>query len=225
MDYRKSNSPSIKKALFAEFSVVAKAVANPVRLEMLDYLAQRECSVEFLAEKCGQKIGNVSQHLRSMAAAGLVMSRREGTYIYYRQTEAAQNLVEALSAAAVSTSPAVAEIVRSYFESKSTLTRRDANQVISAVRKREIVLIDVRPRDEYEAAHIEGARSIPLKELEAQLSQLPKNTEVVAYCRGPFCVLSVEAVALLEKKGYKATRLADGLPQWRKKGLPVSSGV
>ncbi|AFM14079.1 ArsR/SmtB family transcription factor [Turneriella parva] len=217
----KTGVSSIKKALFAEFSLVAKALSNPIRLEMLDYLAQMECSVEFLAQKCNQKIGNISQHLKTMSRAGLVRSRREGIFIYYAQTEVAQTLTDALANTAVKSSPAASEIIRSYFDQKDTLSRYDAEQIITAIKNRDIVLIDVRPHDEFDAGHIEGARSIPLKELEAELTNLPKGSEIVAYCRGPYCVLSVEAVAVLERHGFKASRLSEGLPQWRQKGLPI----
>lgn len=217
------STPSVKKTLFAEFSLIAKATANPVRLEILDYLAQGECTVEFLAQKCGQKIGNISQHLRLLAQTGLVTQRREGTFIHYQGTKAAIKLVEHLAAAAAEVSPRVQEITRSYFHAKGDLCKKSNAEVMAAIKRGEIVLIDVRPTDEFENGHIAGARSVPLKNLLAEIKSLPKNAEIVAYCRGPWCVLAVEAVQLLKKKGVSASRLEDGFPQWRAKKLPVSA--
>ena len=217
------SSPPIKKQLFEEFGLIAKAVANPVRLELLDYLAQGECTVEFLAQKCGQKIGNVSQHLRLLAQTGLVTQRREGTFIHYRGTVTAEKLVENLAATAAEASSKVQEITRSYFHSKDDLYKKSNVDLLAAVKRGEVLLIDVRPPDEFKSGHIVGARSVTLKNLLTEMKTVPKNKEIVAYCRGPWCVLAVEAVQLLKKKGLKASRLEDGFPQWRAKKLPVSA--
>lgn len=217
------NTPAIKKQLFEEFGLIAKAVSNPVRLEMLDYLAQGECTVEFLAQKCGQKIGNISQHLRLLAQSGLVTQRREGTFIHYRGTITAEKLIEHLASAAAEVSPKVQEITRSYFHSKDDLFKKSNSQLIADLKRGETLLIDVRPPDEFENGHIAGARSVPLKNLLAEIKSLPKDREIVAYCRGPWCVLAVEAVQLLKKNGLKASRLEDGFPQWRSKNLPIAS--
>lgn len=217
------SQPSTKKLLFAEFGLMAKAVSNPVRLEMLDYLAQGECTVEFLAQKCGQKIGNVSQHLRLLAQTGLVTQRRQGTFIHYRGTVTAERLVENLASAAAEALPKVQEITRSYFHSKGDLFKKSNAQLVAEVKRGEILLIDVRPPDEFQSGHIAGARSVPLKNLLAEIKTLPKGKEIVAYCRGPWCVLAVEAVQLLRKNGLNASRLEDGFPQWRSKKLPVAS--
>jgi rhodanese-related sulfurtransferase len=216
------SSPPIKKQLFDEFALIGKAVSNPVRLEMLDFLAQGECTVEFLAQKCGQKIGNISQHLRLLSQTGLVTQRREGTFIHYRGTVTAEKLLECLASAAAEASPRVQEITRSYFHSKDDLFKKSNAQLLAEVKRGEILLIDVRPPDEFENGHIAGARSVPLKSLLAEIKSLPKGKEVVAYCRGPWCVLAVEAVQLLKKNGLNASRLEDGFPQWRSKKLPVS---
>lgn len=217
------SNPSIKKELFEEFSLIAKAVSSSVRIEILDYLAQGECTVEFLAQKCGQKIGNISQHLRLLAQVGLVTQRRQGTFIHYRGTATAEKLIESLTSAAAEASPKVQEITRSYFHAKDDLFKKPNSQLITEVKRGEILLIDVRPPDEFENGHIAGARSVPLKSLLAEIKSLPKDKEVVAYCRGPWCVLAVEAVQLLKKNGLNASRLEDGFPQWRAKKLPVAS--
>lgn len=213
---------SKKQELLAEFSRIAKAVASPVRLEILDYLAQGECSVEFLAEKCGQKTGNISQHLRLLLSTGLVSQRREGTFIYYRSTAAAESLVESLGRAASEVLPKVQQLARTYFQAKSELCRKEGRELLADVERGEILLIDVRPADEYAQGHIAGARSVPLKKLVTELGNLPRGKEIVAYCRGPWCVLAVEAVAVLKKNGLNASRLEDGFPQWRAKKLPVA---
>jgi len=213
----------IKKQLFREFSLIAKAVSNPVRLEILDFLAQGECTVELLAQKCGQKIGNISQHLRLLAQAGFVTQRREGTFIHYRGTATTEKLVEHLASAAVETSPRVQEIIRSYFHRDGGLFKKPNAQLVAEVKRGEILLIDVRPPDEFQSGHITGARSVPLKNLLAEIKTLPKGKDIVAYCRGPWCVLAVEAVQLLKKNGHKASRLEVGFPQWRAKKLPVST--
>lgn len=215
--------PSIKRDLFEEFSQLGKAISNPVRLEILDYLAQGECSVEFLAQKCGQKLGNVSQHLRLLSSVGLVTQRREGTFIYYRGTQAAERLVESLGRAAAEASPKVQEITRSYFHAREDLCRKNNMEIVAAVKKGEVLLIDVRPPDEFGHGHIAGAQSVPLKTLVTELKKLPRDKEIVAYCRGPWCVLAVEAVQLMKKNGLHASRLEDGFPQWRAKKLPVAS--
>ncbi len=212
-----------KKQLFAEFGHIAKAVSNPVRLEMLDFLAQGECTVEFLAEKCGQKIGNISQHLRLLAQTGLVTQRREGTFIHYRGTTTAERLIESLASAAAEVSPQVQEITRSYFHAKDDLFKKSNAQLLNEVKRGDVMLIDVRPSDEFANGHIAGARSLPLKDLLAEIKKLPKDKEIVAYCRGPWCVLAVEAVQLLQKNGRSASRLEDGFPQWRAKKLPIAS--
>jgi len=213
---------SIKKELFEEFSDIARATASPVRLEILDYLAQGECTVEFLAEKCGQKLGNVSQHLRLLLKRGLVKQRREGTFVHYRSTAAAGRLLECLASVAADTSPRVQEIRRSFFHSREDLFKKSDKEVLDAVERGEIVLIDVRPADEFKHGHIAGARSVPLKDLVAEMNSLPGDREIVAYCRGPWCVLAVEAVELLRRKGFRASRLEDGFPQWQSRELPTS---
>jgi len=216
------SKPSIKKSLFDEFSLTAKAAANPVRLEILDFLAQGECTVEYLAQKCGQKVGNISQHLTMLSQAGLVIPRRDGTFIHYRATEMAVKLVAGLAEVAAATSPRVQSIAENYFRARDEMCKKSNTEVLAALKRGEIVLLDVRPTDEFENGHIAGARSVPLADLMRQVSMLPANKEIVAYCRGPWCVLAVEAVQLLRQHGLKASRLADGYPQWSLQGLPVA---
>jgi len=216
------SASSIKKSLFDEFSLVAKAVSNPVRLEILDYLAQGECTVEFLAKKCGQKVGNISQHLKLLSQSGLVTQRREGTFIHYRATESAVKFVSGLAEVAAATSPRVQAIAQSYFHARDELCKKSNSELLTALKRGEIVLLDVRPADEFENGHIAGARSVPLARLAQEIKTLPKGKQIVAYCRGPWCVLAVEAVKILRGSGYDATRLELGYPQWRLNSFPVS---
>ncbi len=216
---------SIKAQVFEELSRIGRAVGNPVRLELLDFLAQGECTVERLAEKCGQKIGNVSQHLRALARAGLVQTRRDGVFIYYSAHPASGALFDALGAAAAACSPVVQTALRTYYEAPEQTVRKSARELLAAVKGRKALLLDVRPRDEYAAGHIAHAINVPLAELKTHLKELPKNAEIVAYCRGPFCVLSVEAVRVLSSAGFRASRLAEGYPQWKARRLPAEVGA
>jgi rhodanese-related sulfurtransferase/DNA-binding transcriptional ArsR family regulator len=216
---------SVKAQVFEELSRIGRAVGNPVRLELLDFLAQGECTVERLAEKCGQKIGNVSQHLRALARAGLVQTRRDGVFIYYSAHPASGALFDALGAAAAACSPVVQTALRTYYEAPEQTVRKSARELLAAVKSRKALVLDVRPRDEFAAGHIAHAINVPLAELKAHLKELPKNTEIVAYCRGPFCVLSVEAVRVLCGAGFRASRLAEGYPQWKARRLPAEVGA
>jgi rhodanese-related sulfurtransferase len=216
---------SIKQRMFEEFAHIGQALASPVRLELLDYLAQSECTVDRLAEKCGHKVGNTSQHLRVLARAGLVATRREGTFVYYRAAPTAGVLFDALGDAAASVLPAVRAAIQSYYEAPDQLVRRPARDLVAAVKNRDVILLDVRPPDEYAAGHIAGAINIPLAELKTRLKNLPKKQEIVAYCRGPFCVLAVEAVSALRAAGLRASRLSEGFPQWRARGWPSEASA
>jgi rhodanese-related sulfurtransferase/predicted transcriptional regulator len=210
-----------KDVLFQAISVMGKAFASPVRLELLDLLAQAPRTVEGLGRATGQSTANVSQHLQALHAAGLVMREREGTSVRYEIAgEEALRVWLALREASAARLAEVERAARDYLGSEVQVIGRQ--ELRERLARGDAVLIDVRPREEYEAGHIEGARSIPLDELEQRLAELPADREIVAYCRGPFCAFAHEAVRSLTSAGRVARRLEDGWPEWRLMGEPVS---
>jgi rhodanese-related sulfurtransferase/DNA-binding transcriptional ArsR family regulator len=216
------SSESPKRALFAQFAVVAKALAHAHRLEILEQLAQCERSVEVLAERAGLSIANASQHLQQMRQAGIVTARREGKFVFYRLVDdSVLDLLAALRRIAERNSAEVERLIRSYFDARDSLEPVSREELLERVRAGLVTVLDVRPADEYALGHLPGAVNIPLRALEARLTELARDREIVAYCRGPYCVLSYEAVALLRERGYRVRRLVDGLPEWRSAGLPV----
>jgi rhodanese-related sulfurtransferase/DNA-binding transcriptional ArsR family regulator len=213
-----------KNLLYDQFARVGKAVANPHRLELLDLLAQGERTVEELAQQAALPIANASQHLQALRRAALVEVRREGPYAYYRLAdERVLRLWQALRAVGETRLAEVDRLVTTYLADRSTLESIDAVTLLKRMREDDVVVLDVRPAEEFEAGHIPGARSIPIVDLERRLGELPRAREIVAYCRGPYCVYSDEAVVLLKAHGYRARRLVDGLPEWQLSGLPVES--
>jgi rhodanese-related sulfurtransferase/DNA-binding transcriptional ArsR family regulator len=219
------SSESPKRALFAQFAVVAKALAHAHRLEILEHLAQGERSVEVLADRAGLSIANASQHLQQLRRAGIVASRRGGKFVFYRLAdEAVPDLLAALRRIAERNSAEVERLIRSYFQSRDSLEPVSRKALLERVRAGLVTVLDVRPVDEYALGHLPGAVNIPLRELKARLGELAPDREIVAYCRGPYCVLSYEAVALLRERGFRVRRLVDGLPEWRSAGLPVEVG-
>jgi len=214
-----------KDQLFGQFARIGKALANPHRLELLDLLAQGERAVEDLAGEAGMSVANTSRHLQELRAARLVEVRREGLYGYYRLADdgvfevwrAMRDLGEARLAE-------IDRLVGTYLTDRESLEAVCAEELLTKTREGDVVVLDVRPEQEYRAGHIPGARSVPLEKLEAYLEEIPKEREIVAYCRGPYCVFSDEAVALLRSRGYQAKRLAEGLPDWRAAGMPVETG-
>jgi ArsR family transcriptional regulator len=214
-----------KLVLFAEFAGVAKALAHTHRLHLLEQLAQGERTVEVLADRTGVSVANASQHLRHMLRAGLVANRRDGKFVYYRLAdEAVIDLLTALRKIAEQNVAEVERVVRSYFEDRDSLEPVSRKELLDRSRADAVMILDVRPEDEFALGHLPGAINIPLRALEARLSELDPSKEIVAYCRGPYCVLSYEAVAALRKRGFKALRLEDGLPEWRAAGLTVVTG-
>jgi rhodanese-related sulfurtransferase/DNA-binding transcriptional ArsR family regulator len=214
-----------KLALFAQFAAVAKALAHTHRLHLLEQLAQGERSVEVLADRTGVSVANASQHLQHMLRAGLVANRRDGKFVYYRLAdEAVIDLLTALRKIAEQNVAEVERVVRSYFEDRDSLEPVSRKELLDRSRSDGVTILDVRPEDEFALGHLPGAINIPLRALEARLSELDPSKEIVAYCRGPYCVLSYEAVAALRKRGFKALRLEDGLPEWRAAGLTVITG-
>lgn len=214
-----------KDELYQEFARVGQALASPRRLEMLDLLAQRERSVEDLAQEMGLSIANASQHLRILAHARLVETRREGNRIFYRLAgDQVFHLWQALRDVAEMRLAEIAAIVQRYLGERDQLEPVDAAELLRRVEAGEVVLLDVRPLEEYRAGHIPGARPVPPGQIEQILQALPRDREIVAYCRGPFCVFSDEAVALSRQVGFMARRLRIGLPDWRAHGWPVARG-
>ena len=220
------SSASPKHILFGQFAAVAKAAAHPHRLELLEQLAQGERSVEVLADRLRLSVANASQHLQRMRRGGLVTARRVGKFVFYRLSDdSVLDLVASLRRVAELQSAEVERVVRSYFDNRDALEPVTRAELIDRLRDKVVTVLDVRPQDEFALGHLPGAINVPLAELERRLSALDPGQEIVAYCRGPYCVLSFEAVARLRTRGFKVRRLEDGYPEWRAAGLPVEAGV
>jgi len=215
-----------KQALFAQFAIVAKAVAHPLRLELLEQLAQGERSVEVLADRTGMSVANASQHLQHMRRAGLVTARRERKFVFYRLADdTVVELFTVLRRIAERNLAEVDRVVRGYFLNRDSLEPVSRAELVDRAKADLVTVLDVRPPDEFALGHLPGAVNIPLRELETRLAELDTNQEIVAYCRGPYCVLSFEAVAALRGRGFNVRRLEDGYPEWRAAGLPVEVGA
>lgn len=214
-------SRETKHALFDAIALMGKAFASPVRLELLDLLAQAPRTVEALARASGQSTANTSQHLQALRAAGTVIRAREGTRVRYELAgDEALRLWLALRDASAARLAEVERAARDYLgEDVDTIGRDD---LLERLARGDVVLVDVRPQEEYAAGHIEGALSIPIDELERRLAELPPDAEVVAYCRGPFCAYAHEAVRQLRNDGRPARRLTYGWPEWRLAGQPTT---
>ena len=216
------SSASPKLALFTQFAAVAKSLAHAHRLELLEQLAQGERSVEVLAQRTSLSIANTSQHLQHMRRAGLVTSRRDGKFVLYRLADdAVLDLLASLRRIAERNVAEVARVVRNYFDARDALEPVSRKELMKRMRGGSVMVLDVRPEDEFALGHLPGAINVPLHALKKRLSEFDRSQEIVAYCRGPYCVLSYEAVAALRAKGFKARRLEDGLPEWRAAGFPV----
>jgi ArsR family transcriptional regulator len=214
-----------KQALFTEFASIARALGSAHRLEILEHLAQGECGVEALAERVGLTVANASQHLQHLKRAGLVEARRDGKFVLYRLgDERVLALLGMLFEVGERNLAEVDRILREYFTVRDSMEPVTRMELMERTRAGLVTVLDVRPADEFEAGHLPGAVNIPLKELEGRLAELDPSQEIVAYCRGPYCVLSFEAVASLRARGFRVRRLEDGLPEWRASGLPVEAG-
>ena len=211
-----------KRAVYENLARVGAALSSAVRLELLELLAQGERSVDELARLTGATVANASQHLQKLKQAGLIVGRKDAQFVRYRLAgDAVVALFDALGVAGQAYLADVDRIVRLYFTAKDDLEPVLATEVLDRARKGLVTVLDVRPPEEFAAGHVAGAINIPIHELEKRLSELPKRREVVAYCRGPYCLMSFDAVQLLRRKGLKARRLKDGLPEWRLAGLPT----
>lgn len=215
-----------KDGLYAQFARIGHAVSTPKRIELLDLLAQAERTVADLAGLTGTPIKNTSSHLRTLRQAGLVDTRKEGQFVYYRLADPeVHELVRQLQTVAQARFGEVERMKRLYLDDRDELEGVSVRELERRLRDGEVTLIDVRPAEEFEAGHIPGALSVPIDQLKRGRVDLPKAREIVAYCRGRYCMYAVEAVALLRKRGYRARRLEDGLPAWRSHGRrPVATG-
>jgi rhodanese-related sulfurtransferase len=215
---------AFKDQLFEQFARIGKALANPHRLELLDLLAQGERTVESLAREANISVASASRHLQTLRAAQLVQVRREGLYAYYRLADERVFAVwQALRDLGGARLAELERVVRTFLEEQNTLEAVDATELLTRLQDESVIVLDIRPEEEYRAGHIQGAWSVPLEQLEACLVHIPRDREVIAYCRGPYCIFSDEAVGLLRSRGYRARRLAQGLPDWRAAGMPVES--
>ena len=214
-----------KDALYDGFAEVAKALASGRRAEIVDLLAQGERSVEDIADEIGQSVANTSHHLRAMARAGLLTTRRDGTRIFYAlASDRVGELWAALRDIAGEHVAGLERLAGAYLGHRDGIDVIGREELAARLRRREVLVLDVRPGPEYAAGHIAGARSMPLGELRRHLRALPKGADVVAYCRGPYCVYADDAVRELNQRGFRARRLIDGFPEWKRAGLPVAAG-
>jgi rhodanese-related sulfurtransferase/DNA-binding MarR family transcriptional regulator len=214
-----------KDALFTAFSEVAKALASGRRVEIVDLLAQGERSVEEIAGEIDQSIANTSHHLRALARSGLVTTRRDGTRIFYALAgERVEDLWSAARDVAEAHVAGLSRLAEAYLGDQDGVDVVSRAELAERLSRGEVVVLDVRPGAEYRAGHILGARSMPVGELRRHLRALAPDAEVVAYCRGAYCVFADDAVRALTKKGFRARRLEDGFPEWKRAGLPVAVG-
>jgi rhodanese-related sulfurtransferase/predicted transcriptional regulator len=215
---------SHKASLYRQLARVARALASPGRLQILEYVAQGERSVETLATMSGLSVANTSKHLQGLRQAGLVTARKEGLRVYYLL--AGDDVIAVVSALRTVAEHRIADVerlVRLWLSHRDELEPVPAAELLARARKGLVTVLDVRPAEEYAAGHIPGALNVPLERLEDFVSKLPRRKEVVAYCRGPYCLMSFEAVGMLRKRGWRARRLENGFPEWRAAGLPVAA--
>jgi len=221
-----ASSESPKRLLFRQFAAIAKAVAHEHRLELLEALAQGERSVETLANRTGLSLANASQHLQQMRRAGLIEARRSAKFVYYRLSDtSALDLLASISRIGERHIAEVDKIVRGYFQGRDGMEPVTRTELLARMKKGDVQVLDVRPEDEFALGHVRGAVNVPLEKLKKRMATLDPHKEIVAYCRGAYCVLSFEAVAELRRRGFKVRRLEDGLPEWQAAGLPVATAV
>ncbi|MFG1343011.1 ArsR/SmtB family transcription factor [Xanthobacter autotrophicus] len=219
----KSTDP--KRALFAELAAVARALGHEHRVELLEHLAQGERSVEALARLTGLSMANASQHLQQLRRAGLLDARRDGKFVLYRLVDdGVVQLMSVLRQTAERNIATVGALLARYFDGRDGLEPVGRADLVDRAQAGLVTVIDVRPREEFDLGHVPGAVSVPLEELDARLAEFDPAMEIVAYCRGAYCLLAVEAVARLRARGFSARRMEDGMPEWRAAGLPVAAG-
>ncbi|MGB8414542.1 MAG: metalloregulator ArsR/SmtB family transcription factor [Candidatus Binatus sp.] len=212
--------------MFEQFATVARALGHPYRLMVLQLLGQGETAVEALAGRAGITVANASQHLQRLRRAGLVVSRKQGQKVLYRLADdAVLGLVAALREIAERNLAEAREVIQSYFRERDGLEPLSRKELLRRIHRKQVTVLDVRSAEEFASGHLPDAINIPLKELRRRLKELPRSQQVVAYCRGPYCVFSYEAVAELRKHGYQAWRLEDGYPEWKAAGLPVKASL
>jgi ArsR family transcriptional regulator len=223
---RHLSSDNPKRAVFAGLADMAKALASPHRIEIIELLGQGERAVETVAQRLGLSIANASQHLRLMRQAGLLASRREGKNVFYGLRDpAVADLLAALGRLAERNLAEVGQVMTDYFHARDALEPVSRGDLLERMRDGAVTVLDVRPEDEFALGRLPGAVNVPLAALEQRLADIPRDREVVAYCRGPYCVLSFEAAALLRARGYVVRRLEDGYPEWKSAGLPVEAAA
>ncbi len=216
--------PNFKKQLFEQFARVGKALASGHRLELLEFLAQGERTVERLAEVAGLTVANTSQHLQHLRRVGLVAAHKRGLHVHYRLADpAVSELLAAMEKIAERQFADVERIVRSYLTAKDSLEPVSRTDLRKRLAHGSVTVLDVRPVEEFRAGHLPRAVNVPVKDIESYCKQLSRKKEIVAYCRGPYCVLAFEAVSRLRALGYRARRLQDGFPEWKTAGLPVEA--
>lgn len=214
-----------KDAIYEQFARIGKAVSAPKRLELLDLLSQAPRTVEALAGQAALSIANTSQHLQVLRAARLVETEKKGLHVEYRLAgEDVGDFFLALRTLGQGRLAEIEQVTREYLGERDGMETVAGAELLRRVKRGELIVLDVRPPEEYRAAHIAGAVSIPLGELKARCRELPRNREIVAYCRGPYCVFAIEAVELLRRKGFRARRMAEGVPEWRRGGGRVEAG-
>ena len=219
----KNPNRAFKDAIYDQFARIGKAVSSPKRLELLDILCQGPRTVEVLAKETGLTVANASQHLQVLRAARLVETEKEGLFVIYRLADLAVcEFFRAMRLLAESRLAEVEQIKRQFLEGKEGMEPVNREALLGLVREGAVTVLDVRPAEEYNAGHISGAISIPLKELQLRLSDLPRDQEIVAYCRGPYCVLSVQAVEILRAKGFNAVRIEEGIQDFRAMGFQIA---
>jgi rhodanese-related sulfurtransferase len=213
-----------KDSIYEQLARIGKATASPKRLELLDLLCQAPRTVEVLAELSGLSVANASQHLKALREARLVTAEKKGLHVEYRVADArVGDFFRALRILAEGRLAELEQVTRQYLEQRGAMEPARGEELLRRVRDGEVTVLDVRPAEEYRAGHIPGAISVPIADLERRIAELPKDREIVAYCRGPYCVWAIEAVELLRKKGYRAQRMELGVLDWRARAYPVET--
>lgn len=215
-----------RTAIYEQLARIGKALAHPSRLELVDLLSQGPRTVEVLAQHTGQSLANTSHHLQILRRARLVDAQKAGLYVTYRLADpCVSSFFLELRRLGESRLAEIEQVRRQYFEARGAMESVDGDELLRRVRSGEVTILDVRPAEEYQAGHIPGARSMPLAEIEKRLAELPRHREVVAYCRGPYCVMAIHAVELLRKNGYRAHRMEQGVADWRARGWRLEKGA